>query len=59
MHAMAPRGAISKDVTQYLALSHPQSVVGIHLADIGFSFLNAGQPDLSEAERQFVGSIQQ
>lgn len=56
-------GAAGSDVgsmvTQFLALSHPGSVVGIHLTDIGFYFLNAGQPDLSEAERAYVASIQQ
>ncbi len=50
---------IGSTITQFLALSHPESVVGIHLTDIGFHFLNAGQPDLWEVERAHVASIQQ
>ncbi|HIH03252.1 MAG TPA: epoxide hydrolase 1, partial [Methanoregulaceae archaeon] len=55
----AAGGDLGSTITQYLALSQPGSVAGIHLTDIGFYFLNAGQPDLSEAERQYVSSIQQ
>jgi len=55
----AAGGDVGSMVTQFLALAHPESVAGIHLTDIGFYFLNAGQPDLSEAERAYVASIQQ
>jgi pimeloyl-ACP methyl ester carboxylesterase len=50
---------IGSTITQFLALSQPGSVAGIHLTDIGFYFMNAGQPDLSEAERAHVAKIQQ
>lgn len=47
-------GAVGGDpgsgLTQYLALAHPRQVAGIHLTDIGFYFLNTGQPDLSADE---------
>lgn len=55
----AAGGDVGSMVTQFLALAHPESVAGIHLTDIGFYFLNAGAPDLSEEERAYVASIQQ
>lgn len=55
----ATGGTFGCSVTQKLTLSHPEWVVGIHLTDIGLSFLNAGQPDLSGAERAYVASIEQ
>ncbi len=55
----AAGGDLGSGVTQHLALLRPDSVVGIHLTDIGFYFLNAGRPDLSEAERTCVMAIQQ
>ena len=41
-----------------MALAHPESVIGIHVTDLGFYTLNARQPDLTPAEKQYVGANQ-
>jgi microsomal epoxide hydrolase len=51
----AAGGDFGSGITQLLALAHPESVVGIHVTDLGFYNLQSGQPDLSEAERRYLG----
>ena len=47
-------------VSQLLAQKYPDSLVGIHLTDIGFqSNLNADPKTFSEAEKQYMGAMQQ
>ena len=47
-------------ISQLLALKHPESVVGIHLTDIGFqSIMSVDPSSLSEAEQQYLGAGQQ
>lgn len=56
----AAGGDIGSRVVRLLALAHPESLVGIHLTDIGFPREIAFPPDLlnpSEAEQQFLGSV--
>jgi pimeloyl-ACP methyl ester carboxylesterase len=53
----AAGGDFGSVVTQLLALAHPESVVGIHVTDLGFFTLNAYQPDLTAAEKQYVGAM--
>ena len=58
----AAGGDIGSRVTRLLALAHPDRLVGIHLTDAGFPGEMAFPPDLShlsEAEQQFLGSVQQ
>jgi len=55
----AAGGDVGSGVTQRLALAHPDLLVGIHLTFLGSSFLSADQPDLSEAERRYLHTIQQ
>ena len=54
----AAGGDFGSVVTQLLALAHPESVVGIHVTDLGFYTLNAYQSDLTAAEKQYVGANQ-
>jgi len=57
----AAGGDIGSRVTRLLALAHPESLVGIHLTDIGFPREIAFPPDLSNpsrAEQQFLSSVQ-
>lgn len=57
----AAGGDIGSRVTRLLALAHPESLIGIHLTDVGFSREIAFPPDLSNpsaAEQQFLGSVQ-
>src|SRR5215471_5618633 len=54
----AAGGDFGSGITQLLALAHPESVVGIHVTDIGFYNLQSGQPDQSEAERRYLGAQQ-
>ncbi len=57
----AAGGDIGSRVTRLLALAHPESLIGIHLTDIGFPREIAFPPDLSHpsrAEQQFLGSVQ-
>src|SRR5579859_1499335 len=51
-------GDFGSAVTQLLALAHPESVVGIHVTDLGFFTLNAYQSDLTAAEKLYVGANQ-
>jgi pimeloyl-ACP methyl ester carboxylesterase len=57
----AAGGDIGSRVTRLLALAHPESLIGIHLTDVGFPREIAFPPDLSNpstAEQQFLGSVQ-
>jgi pimeloyl-ACP methyl ester carboxylesterase len=51
-------GDFGSPITQLLALAHPESLVGIHVTDIGFYNLYDRQSDLSEAERRYLGAQQ-
>jgi microsomal epoxide hydrolase len=51
----AAGGDFGSGITQLLALAHPESVIGIHVTDLGFYTLQSGQPDLSDAERRYLG----
>ena len=56
----AAGGDIGSRVTRLLALAHPQSLVGMHLTDIGFPGEIAFPPDVSNpsaTEQQFLGSV--
>ena len=55
----AAGGDTGSPVTQFLAFAHPESLVGIHLTDVGYHNLNAYQSDLSEAEKQYLSDVQQ
>jgi len=53
-------GDIGSRVTRLLALAHPQSLVGMHLTDIGFPGEIAFPQDVSNpsvTEQQFLGSV--
>ena len=53
-------GDIGSRVTRLLALAHPESLVGMHLTDIGFPGEIAFPPDVSNpstTEQQFLGSV--
>jgi len=55
----AAGGDFGSQITQILALAHPESLVGIHVTDIGFFTLNAGQPDLTPDEQRFLNAQQE
>jgi pimeloyl-ACP methyl ester carboxylesterase len=54
----AAGGDIGSRITQLLALAHPESVVGIHVTDLGIYTLEAPPPDPSEAEQRYLGAQQ-
>lgn len=54
----AAGGDIGSGVSQYLALAHPDLLVGIHLTGVGLP-LTTELPDLSEAEKQYLSAVQQ
>jgi microsomal epoxide hydrolase len=54
----AAGGDIGSGVTRFLALAHPDLLVGIHLTDVGYP-LNSELSDLSEAEKQYLSAAQQ
>jgi pimeloyl-ACP methyl ester carboxylesterase len=54
----AAGGDFGSGITQLLAFAHPESVVAMHVTDLGFYNLQARQPDLSEAEKRFLGAQQ-
>lgn len=45
-------------IAQLLGVHHPDSVLGVHLTDLGFTIAFAQFPDLSEAERRYFGELQ-
>jgi len=55
---LAAGGDFGSGITQFLAHAHPESVAGIHVTDLGFYNLQAGQPDLSPAEQRYLGAQQ-
>ena len=55
----AAGGDIGAGITQRLALSHPELLVGIHLTFLGSSFLSPEQPELSETEQHYLRAVEQ
>jgi pimeloyl-ACP methyl ester carboxylesterase len=55
----AAGGDTGSAVAQFLALTHPSSVVGIHLTDIGWHNNSAPYANLSQAEQQWLAAGQQ
>jgi pimeloyl-ACP methyl ester carboxylesterase len=45
-------------IAQLLGVHHPDSVLGVHLTDLGFMISFAQFPDLSEAEQRYFGELQ-
>ena len=45
-------------IAQLLGAHHPDSVLGVHLTDLGFTIAFAQFPDLSEAEQRYFGELQ-
>jgi pimeloyl-ACP methyl ester carboxylesterase len=45
-------------ISQLLAVYHPESIIGLHLTDVGFHETRADPADLSEAEQQYLGELQ-
>jgi len=55
----AAGGDFGSGITQLQAFAHPQALVGIHVTDLGFyNLYSPQQPDLSEAERRYLGAQQ-
>jgi pimeloyl-ACP methyl ester carboxylesterase len=54
----AAGGDVGSGVTRFLALAHPDLLVGIHLTDNGLP-ANLEIPDLSEVEKQYFNAVQQ
>ena len=45
-------------LSQLLGVHHPDSMIGLHLTDIGYHATMAHHSDLSEAEQQYLGALQ-
>lgn len=58
-HFAAGGGDFGSGVTRLLALAHPDLLVGIHLTYLGYPISPADQSNLSDAEQQYLNSIQQ
>ncbi len=54
----AAGGDVGGGVTRWLAVAHPDLLVGIHLTDVGLP-VNSEMPDLSETEKQYLSAVQQ
>lgn len=52
----AAGGDFGSPITQHLALAHPESLIGIHVTDIGFYNLHDRQLDLTEDEQRYTGA---
>jgi len=50
-------GDIGSGVTRFLALAHPDALLGIHLTDVGISAPPPGE--ISDAEKQFISDVGQ
>lgn len=46
-------------IIKALALNHPESLIGIHLTDVGYLDFTTDHATLSPAEKEFAGFIQQ
>jgi pimeloyl-ACP methyl ester carboxylesterase len=56
---VAAGGDFGSGITQLQALAHPEALIGIHVTDLGFyNLYSPQQPDLSEAERHYLGAQQ-
>ena len=45
-------------LSQLLGVHHPDSIIGLHLTDIGYHATMAEHSDLSEAEQQYLEALQ-
>lgn len=45
-------------LSQILGVRHPESIIGLHLTDLGFSIAQANFPDLSGAEREYLSALE-
>lgn len=55
----AAGGDVGGGVTRFLALSHPNLLIGIHLTDLGLPALIPDQSDLTSAEKQYLSNVEQ
>jgi pimeloyl-ACP methyl ester carboxylesterase len=55
----AAGGDFGSIVTQYLAADHPELLIGIHLTYIGYYASIPDPSELSEAEKRYLGALQQ
>lgn len=55
----AAGGDFGSIVTQYIAADHPELLIGIHLTYIGHYASIPDPSELSEAERRYLGALQQ
>lgn len=52
-------GDTGSPIAQFMALAHPEAVVGIHLTDIGYDNpVSVDTPDLSAAEKHYLETTQ-
>jgi pimeloyl-ACP methyl ester carboxylesterase len=55
----AAGGDIGSIITQHIAADHPELLIGIHLTYIGYYASTPDLSELSEAEKRYLGSLQQ
>ena len=55
----AAGGDFGSGVSQFMALQHPDRLVGIYLTNVGYPILNSDQSNLSEAEEQYLHGVGQ
>lgn len=54
---VAAGGDGGSPMSQLLAVHHPDSIIGIHITDLGFHATMAEHNDLSEAEQQYLQTV--
>lgn len=57
-HFAAGGGDGGSPISQLLGVHHPESIIGLHLTDLGFSITQANFSNLSEAEKQYLETLQ-
>lgn len=57
-HFAAGGGDIGSVLSQLLGVDHPDSIIGLHLTDIGYHTTRANHSDLSEVEKEYLRALQ-
>ena len=57
-HFAAGGGDIGSVLSQLLGVDHPDSIIGLHLTEIGYHTTRANYSDLSEVEKEYLRALQ-
>jgi len=54
----AAEGDGGSPLSQLLGVYHPDSIIGLHLTDLGFHVTRAERPDRSDAEKEYLQAVE-